>query len=198
MSNRLPTITMEGLAALLMWPSTLDPSLLLRGLPHGRIKHARITLDNKIAMTIEDQRDGQERSERRFDPEGFFLLRALLVPKAYIRIDRSDDPDWHYLTIYDDITVLRVIAGAECNQRTRQRGNHYDHTRSNLYIETADPGPNVKPVHQGRGKAMRLALEAFDKLPPNTWLRKTIEQKDLAWLVSEGVRRLDRLPLGDT
>lgn len=202
MSTQLPPITPEGLGGLLLWFAQAksgkpDHTLLLRGLPHGRIKRARNTDDGKIAITIEDQRDGQERSERFLDPEGFFLLRVLLIPKAYIRVDRNDDPDWHYPTIYDDITLPRIMAGADRNQRAKRIRNHHDLTRSNLYIETAEPGLNVKSIHQGRGLALLRALEAFDKLKPDHWVRKALQPEDLEWIITEGIRLLDRLRLGE-
>lgn len=200
MSN-LPPITPEGLGGLLLWLTQAksgkpDHNLLLRGLPQGRIKRARVTDDGSVAVVIEDQRTGKERSERSFDPEAFFVLRILCVPKTYIRIDQNT-PTLHYLTLYDDVTAHRVIADAGRDQAVNQIGSHYDLGRHNLVKLAASPGPKVKPVHQGRADVTRLALEAYDKLSEKFWLKRLLQHNDLAWLLAEGFQLLDERPLGD-
>lgn len=206
-THTLPPISHEGFGGCLLWLLYMtsgrepDHALLTRGLPQGRIKSARVTDDGSIAVVFADQHRSRRkplREKRIFDPEGFFVLRVLCAPKSDVRV-AYNKPDLHYLSLYDDTTALRLIAGAQRGQQVRQvrqreEDGHYDLRRSNLTLTKADP--KDERTHQSRAHVVGLALAAYDKLGERHWLRRLLLREDLAWLFAEGFRLLDKRPLG--
>lgn len=208
MANDLPPIPHEGFGGWYRWLAQNiagqepDHELLTRGLAQGRIRDARVRNDGSIAVVFWDQRDKQERSERLFDPPGFFVIRGLCLPKTHIRYDHNvlnkekPEKERHYIQLFGDISALRILGDASANQQVRQLGGgHYDLRRANLYLTAALPGEKTKRTHQDRDDTKSLALNNYDKLGQG-WLRKVLQQEDYSWLLKQGFTLLDNLPLG--
>lgn len=174
-----PPITLEGYfgcrlyLALLKVGQSPDPSLLLYGLPQGGILDAEVRYDPvdgsaMIAVTFRDQQEpGRVRSPRLYDPEGFLLLRLLMLAATLLRIDRTEKnsaenprKEGHRINILDDIALYRVIAGVKPSQTVEQRDHLSSRRRDLFIIESASA------AHQGFEKAVERALDAFDRYPP--------------------------------
>jgi hypothetical protein len=215
-----PPMGLEGYAACVLWliqarshhtnltTQPPDHKLLTMGLPQGRIRRARVTQDTQhgsaiVMVTFWDQRADRETTERMFDPAGFLCLRLLLLPKALIRVDHTDLPPktpLNYLTVYDDITVLRVLAAAQPGEVIEQRKgpdgqvlNHYDVRSRNLVrraqADVRAEGKAVRQSHQGRSDAITLALNNLDKGKER--IHYPLSLTFFEWLLNEGFSLLD-------
>lgn len=154
MSMSTLPISPKGLAGCVTWYAlTKDgkrPSLelLLQGLGQGRLRRAWSAAgdggSHYIAAVFQDEhkrRTKELRTPRLLDPASFCLLRIMQAAKTDIRLARNvvkkDKPDkeGHYLSMFDDLIVARVLAGARPRQMAHQvDGNHYDLRRANLRV----------------------------------------------------------------
>ena len=209
MSKRLLPTTAAGVPSVLLWVISAlaeeEPNheLLVRGLPQGRLRKAQVAIDadymnpwTEVSIRDEHKKRTKEvRTPRLMDPPAFAVVRALQLPKVDIRLARNvlrTDPERHYPSMFDDLTVARIIAGAKKGEGATPRNNHYDLRRANLRLIR---WPMSK--YAARERAMSIALENFCKLDERAWLRRALRSDDYEWLLKTLFALLDRLPLGD-
>lgn len=170
---RLPIATDEARAALLCWYITLklgcqpDHRLLLVGLPQGRLISAELGTDPDGSPFIDAvfrDSSGQLRNPRRFEVPAYFLFRWLMMPGTAARID-GNTPRHHTLEVHDHVLWKRIVANAPAGYIVREKDDHHDLRRRNLYVETVQhAGLELKPAHKGREAAVQASIERLCKL----------------------------------
>jgi hypothetical protein len=211
MSKLHPPMNASGLAGIACYFNETargrdaDPNLLLAGLPQGRVRSAEVLIDPSdgskyIAFVLRDQSTGLDRNPRYLDVAGWLVKRLLLLPKTHIRIDknvRRPEGDLHYVALYQDNLLQRLIANAGANQQARLIGDHHDLRRRNLAVSVAVPSATLKPVHQDRALAIATALANFDTAAGHLD-HLPITREIYAAMLADAFALLDRLPLGST
>ena len=168
-----------------------SPEGVLIGLPQGPIKAARVTREGLIAFTIKD------RNERFIEPEGFALLRTLILlgGGVYIDKDRTGGPEYHYPELFGGkdaqgkslgITLQRLLTDAQRGERVRLNGDHHNFTATNFRLER---GP--KSFTRGRPEACAAALNEYDKHAVRWGLAETLSRDAYHGMLSEAFRLYD-------
>lgn len=167
-----------------------DPALLLLvGLPQGPITSARViptslTTPLAIAFTIKD------RNERTIDPEGFFMLRVLILFGMGLFIDKNQKggEERHYVELGHEggITLLRLLADAYPREMVRQQADHHDLRASALAIVGGKP-----TVVRGRREALAEALKSYDTNAVKWGLSALLSRPDYQALVRGSFRLFD-------
>ncbi|MES0098634.1 hypothetical protein [Mesorhizobium sp. M0019] len=167
-----------------------DPALLLVGLPQGPIKSARVITDRAattpaIAVTI------NERKPRLIDPEGFFMLRALVLFGMGLHIDKNQKGgagrrDYVEVGSEGGITLLRLLADAQQGEIVKQQWDHHDLRAAALTIV----GGSLSAV-RGRREALAEALNSYDQNALKWGLSTSLSRKDYQALVRGSFRLFD-------
>ncbi|TPI44962.1 MULTISPECIES: hypothetical protein [unclassified Mesorhizobium] len=166
-----------------------DLALLLLGLPQGPISSARVISDSPanspaIAFTIKD------RNERTIDPEGFLMLRVLILFGMGLFIDKNQKggEERHYVELGHEggITLLRLLADAYAREVVRQQADHHDLRASALAIVGGKP-----TVVRGRREALAEALKSYDTNAVKWGLSALLSRPDYQPLVRGSFRLFD-------
>ncbi|RWP23075.1 hypothetical protein [Mesorhizobium sp.] len=167
-----------------------DPALLLDGIPHGPISSARVISDSltgspAIAFTI------KERNERTIDPEGFLMLRVLILFAMGLHIDKNQKGGAErrdYIEVGHDggITLLRLLADAQQGEMVKQQGDHHDLRAATLTIVVGPPS-----AIRGRREALAEALNSYGQNALQWGLSTALSRKDYQALVRASFRLFD-------
>lgn len=166
-----------------------DPALLLKGLPQGPIKSARLILNPTasptIAVTIKD------RKERFLDPEAFFMVRVLDLFGVGLHIDKNQKGEagrHDYIEIGHDggITLPRLLADAQLREVVKQLGDHHDLRAATLAI-----AGGTDKVYRGRREALAEALNSYDQNASQWGLSTSLSRKHYQALVRGSFRLFD-------
>lgn len=200
-STNYPPTSSEALKALVIYhnqavlhltdPLAPEPdlALVLVGLPQGPITSARVNSDNPanspaIAFTIKD------RNERTIDPEGFLMLRVLILFGMGLFIDKNQKggDERHYVELGHEggITLLRLLADAYPREVVRQQADHHDLRASALAIVGGKP-----TVVRGRREALAEALKSYDTNAVKWGLSALLSRPDYQALVRGSFRLFD-------
>ena len=168
-----------------------SPEGLLIGLPQGSLRAARVTHEGLIAFTVRD------RPDRFIEPEGFALLRILILlgGGVYIDTNQKGGDEYHYLEVFAGkdakgkslgITFQRLLTDAQRGERVRLKGDHHYVTATNLRIAN---GP--KSFTRGRQEAYAAALSEYDKHAVLWGLAETFSKDAYHAMLSEAFQLYD-------